>query len=137
MGALANVATLLMADERHGLAGEAPDPGHERSVVRERAVAVQLDEVVEDPLDVVERVGPVLVAREFDGVPDLVGARLGGDTVDLMLESGQLARDSDAPQEGQVAKPGEALAQAQLLRGSLPALSRHFRRARGRGRGKA
>ena len=45
---------------------ELPEPGHDRVVVRAAAVAVQLEEVVEDPLDVVERVRPVLVARELD-----------------------------------------------------------------------
>ena len=102
-----------------------PMPADERRVVRERAVAVQLDEVVEDPLDVVERVRPVLVARELDGVPDLVGARLLRDPVDLVLETGQLPRDADPAQKRQLPEPGEPLAEPQLLGRPLAALSRH------------
>ena len=41
------------------------------------AVAVQLDPVVEHPLDVVERVRPLLVAGELDRAPDLLVGRLG------------------------------------------------------------
>jgi hypothetical protein len=46
-----------MPDQGYGLPVEAPDAAHERRVVGEGAVAVQLDEVVEDPLDVVEVYG--------------------------------------------------------------------------------
>src|SRR6185369_4299148 len=90
MRALADVAPLLVPDQGNGLAVETADAAHERRVVRKRTVAVELDEIVEDPLDVVEGVRPVLVAGELDGAPDLVRARLLRDPVDLVLETGQL-----------------------------------------------
>ena len=46
---------------------------------------MQLEEVLEDPLDVVERVRPVLVARQLDRAPDLLVGRLGLDPVELAL----------------------------------------------------
>ena len=63
-------------------------PGDDRAVVGAAAVAVQLDPVVEDPLDVVERVRPVLVARELDRAPDLVLGRVGlaREPLELALE---------------------------------------------------
>ena len=97
-----DVAALLVADERDRAAAEAAQPGDDRRVVGLGAVAVELDEVVADPLHVVERVRPVLMAGELDRVPDLVGRRLGRDPLDLALELRQLARDADAADERQV-----------------------------------
>jgi hypothetical protein len=84
---------------------------------------VELDEVVEHVLDVVERVGPVLVAGELDGVPDLLGGRRRGDPLDLPLELLERTGDADPTQQRQLAQPGEPLAQAQLLGRVLGALS--------------
>ena len=72
---LPDVTTFLVPDERDRPAVEPPEPGNDGRVVRERTVTVQLDEVVEHPLDVVERVGPVLMPRELDRPPDLVARR--------------------------------------------------------------
>ena len=109
--ALADVAPLLVPDEDDRCARRSgARPRDDRGVVRERAVAVQLDEVVEDPLDVVERVRPLLVARELDGAPDLVLARLRRDPVDLALEPRHLAGDADPAQKREVAELGEPLA---------------------------
>src|SRR5438067_7488467 len=47
------------------------EAGDDRRVVRARPVAVQLDEVLQQPGDVVERVRPLGVSRELDGTPDL------------------------------------------------------------------
>src|SRR5689334_15572790 len=69
VGALLEVAALLVADERDRLAPERADPGHDGRVVALRPVAVKLDEVVADPLQVVQRVGPVLVAGELHRMP--------------------------------------------------------------------
>ena len=110
MRALADVTPLLVAHQGNGLAVEAADAGHDRSVVRERAIAVQLDEVVEDSLDVVQRVRPVLMAGKLDGAPDLVRARLLRDPVDLVLETGQLPGNADPAQKREVPEPGKALA---------------------------
>ena len=70
VGALGGVAALLVADHGDRAVRAAPDAGHDGGVVAVEAVAVQLLEVGEEPRDVVERVGPVLVAGELDGVPD-------------------------------------------------------------------
>ena len=137
MGALADVAAFLVPDERDGLALETAHTGHERRVVRERAVAVELDEVVEDPLDVVERVRAILVSRQLDRAPDLVGARLLGDPVDLVLEPGHLPGDADPAEERQLPEPRQPVAQPELLDRAFGALSRHARRGRGRGPGRA
>ncbi len=74
-----------MSDDRDGLAlivGEAAD---DRVVVGETAIAVELVEAGEQPLDVVERIRPVWMPRDEDALPgrqvrvelhaDLVGAR--------------------------------------------------------------
>jgi hypothetical protein len=65
-----------MADERDGSAAERPDARHDRPVVHPAAVAVELEPVVEDPLDVVERVRALLVPRELDRPPDLLVRRV-------------------------------------------------------------
>ena len=44
-------------------------PGDDRVVVAELAVAVQLDEVVEERLDVVRGERPLAVARDLDALP--------------------------------------------------------------------
>src|SRR5581483_1529825 len=79
-----------------------------------RAVAAQLEEVVEHALDVVERIGPVCVAREQDALPDLLVGRLGRQPVELLLQPlelrGQL-RAAQQPDAGELAQP---LAQTQL-----------------------
>jgi hypothetical protein len=95
---LTDVAALLVADERDRPALEAAEARDERRIVAERAVAVQLDEVVENALDVIEGVRPVLVARELDRLPDVVLGRFGSDPVDLTLQAGHLTRDADSAQ---------------------------------------
>src|SRR5262249_3903564 len=67
--ALLQVAALLVADERDRLAPERADPGHDGGVVALGPVAVELDEVVADPVEIVQRVGPVLVAGELHRMP--------------------------------------------------------------------
>ena len=66
---LLDVAALLVADERDRAAVELAEAGDDRAVVGAAAVAVQLDPVVEDPSDVVERVRPVGVPGELDRAP--------------------------------------------------------------------
>src|SRR4051812_4862728 len=70
--ALFHVAALLGADHEHRPPVEGADAGDERAVVGAAAVAVQLDPVVEDARDIVERVRPVGMPRELDRPPDLL-----------------------------------------------------------------
>ena len=58
-----------MADHHAGLAIEARKAAHDRQVIGKRAVAVQFLEVGEDLADVVERVGPLRVARDLRDLP--------------------------------------------------------------------
>jgi hypothetical protein len=44
-------------------------------IVGAATVTVQLDPVVEEPVDVVQRVRTILVPRELDGTPDLLVGR--------------------------------------------------------------
>ena len=52
---------------------------------------MQLEPVVEHPLDVVERVRPVVVTRELDLAPDLLVGGLLADSLDLPLQPLELA----------------------------------------------
>src|SRR5205085_8092231 len=121
--ALLDVAALLVSDQRDCAAVEAAETGDERRVVGAAAVAVQLDEVLEHPLDVVERVGPVRMARELDRAPDVRVGRLGDDPVELPLQALELAGEPRAAEERQAAEPVQPLAELDL------ALTRHCRRA--------
>ena len=64
---------------------EVGEPGDDRLVVADGAVAVQLDELLEDQLDVVAGLGALRMPRDLD---DLPGVEVG---IDLALERGQLA----------------------------------------------
>ena len=94
------------------------------------AIAVELDEVVENALDVVERVRTLLVPGQENRVPDVVLAGLVADPVELALQPAQLGRDAGTAQERQVAELRQALAKPQLLRRRRPPPSRHGRRGR-------
>ena len=59
-----------MADESDGAALESAEPGDEGAVVRASAVTVQLDPVLEQALDIVQRVGPVRATGQLDRAPD-------------------------------------------------------------------
>ena len=85
-----------------------PSPATIARVVGAAAVAVQLEPVVEDPLDVVERVRPLLVPRELDRVPDLLVGRLGLDPVELALQPLELAGEARAAQEIEAAQLAQA-----------------------------
>jgi hypothetical protein len=67
--ALLGVAALLVAQHHAGLAVEARQPAHDGQVVGKVAVAVQFLEVGEDLVDVVQRVGPLRVARDLRHLP--------------------------------------------------------------------
>ena len=83
-------ATLVLADDEHLLVFQFRETGHDGPVVAEGPVAVQLDELVKDQFDVVERLRTLFVPRQvLDDAPgievlerlaalliDLCGARL-------------------------------------------------------------
>ena len=129
-----------MAHERDRSAAKATEPADDGLVIGERAVAVELDEVIEHPLDVIECVGPIRMAGELDLFPDFVSARLGFDSIDLALETRHLARHADSPQKRKLTQSGKPLTQLQLFDGALGPLSGHRVRtalAVGRGKGGA
>jgi len=97
---LLGVAALLLADECDGSPIQLAEPGDHRPVVGPAAVAVQLEPVVEQPLDVVERVGPLVVAGELDGTPDVLVGGVLLDAIELPLEPLELTGQLRAAEEG-------------------------------------
>ena len=89
---LLDLAALLVADDRDRATVEPAEAGDDRRVVRAEAVAVQLEEVVDETLDVVERERTLVVARKLDGPPNLLVGLLSCDSVELLLELVDLAR---------------------------------------------
>ncbi len=92
MDPLLDVTTLLVADHDHRPAPKPADAGDDGGIVRSTAIAMQLDPVFDETLDVVERVGPLFVTRELDLLPDLVVRRLGRYALELLLQPLELAR---------------------------------------------
>ena len=111
---LLDVAPLLVTDERHRATVEAAQPGDDGRVVHAPPVAVQLEPVVEDALDVVERVGPLLVPRELDAPPDLLVARVRAEALELALQPLGLRRQVRAAQTSHAEQLRNAVAQAGL-----------------------
>jgi hypothetical protein len=58
-----------MPDHNTGLSIEVREPGNDGGVIAEPSVAMNLGKLSEDSFDVIERVGPVRVAGEFDPLP--------------------------------------------------------------------
>ena len=83
--ALGEVFPFLMADEHHLDVVQMREAGDDRLVVAQGAVAVQLEELVEDQLDVVAGLRPLLVPRDLHDLPRFEMR------VDFPLERGQLA----------------------------------------------
>src|SRR5207248_790777 len=73
LDALSQGAALLVAEEKCRPAVPTPQPAHERGVVAGQAVAMQLDEVRREALDVVEGVRTIGMPGELDGFPDAHG----------------------------------------------------------------
>ena len=67
--ALFEVAALLLAEEHHLAVVELGEAGEDGTVIAVGAVAVQLNELVEDEFEVVERLRPRFVAGDLHGVP--------------------------------------------------------------------
>ncbi len=110
-----------MADERDRAVAESADAGDERLVVGTTTVAVQLDEVVEQPSHVVERVRPFGMTRELDGAPDLLVRDLRVHPLELLLEPFEIRGEPRAAEQAQPLELRQPLAKTELL------LSRHSR----------
>src|SRR5262249_59099284 len=74
------VPSFLMSDHHDWLALEARKAPDDRLIVAEHAIAVQLDEVLEQQLVEIERMGSLGVSRDLGTLPG------GQVTVDLLLE---------------------------------------------------
>ncbi len=96
---LLDVTPLLVPDQRDRAALELADPGHERVIVHPPAIAVQLEEVLEDPLDVVEGVRALLVAGELDPLPDLLVRGVVLEPLELALQTLELGREPRPAQQ--------------------------------------
>ena len=126
--ALFEVAALLLADQRDRPALEAPEPRDERGIFRTSAIAVQLDEVLQQALDVVEGVRTLRVTRELDQPPDLFVGGLLLDAIELSLKTLDLAGKTSATKEWQAPQAAQPLAEMDLV------LTGHWQRVAGRGR---
>ena len=69
---LVGVGALLVAHDHDAPAVDPAEPAHDRPVVAEEAVAVELREAVGDPGDELQGVGPAGVAGQEDAGPDRV-----------------------------------------------------------------
>ena len=88
---LLGAAPLLVADDHDAPSPEARQPANDGSVVRERAVSVQLLPLLEQVVDVLERVGPVRMARELDLLPRRqIGEELTGEATSLLFQAAEL-----------------------------------------------
>ena len=75
---LLGVGALLLADDRDPVAADGREPRDDRLVVAEHPVAVELDELVGDDGEQLERARPAQVARELDARPDAAFGSSGG-----------------------------------------------------------
>ena len=123
MHILVGVAAFLVADHHDCPTAESAEAGDDRRVVTVVAVAVQLEPVVDQPLNVVEGVRPVWLPCELDRMPDLLVGGCGDEAVELTLQPLELALETRAAQQRQ------ALQLAQLLPQPELGLTRHSRRA--------
>ena len=73
---LVGVGALLLADDHHAVTLDARETGDHRRIVAEEAIAVELDPLVREVRDELERPGPVQVSGELDsrphGVPGVI-----------------------------------------------------------------
>src|SRR5690606_8666268 len=72
-------------------AAQPREPRHHRRIVGERAIPVELEDIVEDALDVIEEVRPVGMAAQLDFLPDReLPVDLALEMLDPLLEAAQL-----------------------------------------------
>jgi hypothetical protein len=93
---------LLLADHHHRFTVEARQPADQRLVVAEGPVAVQLEPIGEQPLDIVEHVRAVGVAGELDHLParELVEDLLLEPRAPLLQPADLAVQGVDAPGTG-------------------------------------
>ena len=104
-----------MADDRHRTIGEAAQARDDGGVVHAGAIAVQLDPVADQALDVIERVGALGVPSKLDRAPDLVFVALVAVThfLELLLDPAYLVRHTAARQM-QPFQLGQTIAELEL-----------------------
>jgi hypothetical protein len=66
-----------VADDHHRTAGQPCRPGHECRIVGKEPIAVELDVLLEDRADVVQRVWPLGMAGNLDPLPGREPGRRG------------------------------------------------------------
>ena len=112
--AILDVATLLMPDQCNRTTFERPEAGDERAVIGAAPVAVQLNPVVEQPLDIVEGVRTIWITGEFDGTPRPILARLLRKLLDLLTQTLGFALHTCAAQKRKIGEPSEPRSEAAL-----------------------
>ena len=88
--ALLDRPSLVLPDDQHLLVLELGEARDHRPVVAKGAVAVQLDELVKDQLDVIEGLGPGRVPRDLD---DIRGVELFVQLPKFLLDLGSQRAD--------------------------------------------
>src|ERR1700682_147122 len=73
MQLLFRIAPLLLTDHHDGTALEIAHAADDRGIVAEKPVAVQLTEIRKHALNIIERMGPLGVARQLDALPRWIG----------------------------------------------------------------
>ncbi len=90
-GAGGGVVALFLTDHHHRLALEAAQPSNDRLVVAVLAVALQLDELVDQAVDVVHEVRAFGMAGHFRLLPGReVGVGVAAEVLDLDLQRGDV-----------------------------------------------
>ncbi len=86
-GAGGGVVALLLADHHHRPATEAPEPADDRLVIAELAVALQLDELVDQGVEIVDEVRTLGMAGHLGLLPGReVGVGLAAEILHLALQ---------------------------------------------------
>src|SRR5262249_45745195 len=76
--ALFGRATLLMSHDHTRLVAKSCEPRHDRRIVAETAVSLNLAKGRKNKLDVIHRVGPIRMSRQLHSVPRVWSVGLGG-----------------------------------------------------------
>ena len=83
--AFGQVFSLLMTHEHDFDVIQTSESRDDRLVVSEGAVAVQLEELIEDQIQIIAGLGTLLVSRDLDNLPGIEAG------IDRTLEGGKLA----------------------------------------------
>jgi len=99
------VGTLLVADDDDGAAAEAAEAADDGAVVGEGPVAGERRELLDQRADVVDRMGPIGVARHLRLLPGAeLAVGLAQQPVGLLLQLGHLLGDVDVAAVGEMAQ---------------------------------